>query len=114
MGKRPPDDMDMETLRREMSIINRRMEEIITILGGNSAYGVRGMRLDMSELKNEVDGIKKQIEQIQRENIERKKGEGFLNIKLDTIPQKVAAVVAFLAVLISIFQGLKSLFTVPQ
>jgi hypothetical protein len=48
---------------------------------------------------------------MKRQEDDKKKREGFLSIKLDTIPQKIVAFVAFIAVIISIAQGLKTLFT---
>jgi seryl-tRNA synthetase len=103
-------DMDVATLRSEISTLNRRMEEVITILGGNSAYDVKGMRSDVKDLKADVSNIKVKIETIEKENVEREKKEGFLSIKLDTIPQKIVAFMAFIAVFISVVQGIKSLF----
>lgn len=105
------DDMDLEAIKSQMSALNRRMDEVLTILVGNSSYGVKGMRSDVSDLKTSLINIKTEVENIQRDAKEKQRNEGFLNIKLETIPQKVAGVVAFLAVLISIIQGFKSLFT---
>lgn len=112
MGKRPlHDDMDMDTIRREISTLNARMTEVITILGGSSAYGVAGMKSDVRDLKKDVLEIKDEMAKLKRETEEKEKKQGFLNIKLDTVPQKIAGLVAFAAVLLTMIQSLKTLFT---
>lgn len=104
------DVMEIQALKSGMETLNRRMEEVITILTGNSVYGVNGVKHDVSELKKTVHKIEIDIETIKRETIEREKNRAFLSIKMETIPQKLAAVVAFLAVALSVFQGIKALF----
>lgn len=99
------EDMELQSLKSDMAVMNRRIEEILVILTGNSAYGVAGMKSDVKDLKTDVKNIKEEIE-------DKKKREGFLSIKLETIPQKIAAVLAFIAVFISVLQGIKTLFTV--
>jgi hypothetical protein len=112
MAKRPhEDDMDMETIRREISTLNNRMSEVLTILGGSAAYDVRGMRADVKDLKNDVIQIKNEMEKIKREATDREKQRGFLSIKLETVPQKIAGFVAFIAVILTMLQSLKTLFT---
>lgn len=108
MAKRyqTPEDMELQSLKSNMDVMNRRIEEILVILTGNQVYGVDGMKKDVRELKADVKNIKDEI-------ADKKKREGFLSIKLETIPQKVAAILAFVAVLISVLQGIKTLFT-PQ
>lgn len=112
MAKNSKEDHDMElhALKSEMATISRRVEEVITILGGNSAYGLTGMKSDFRDLKTEVHNIKQEIEKIKRQDEEEKKRENFFSIRLDTLPQRIIAFVAFIAVLISIAQGFKSLF----
>jgi hypothetical protein len=111
MGKRPhDDDMDMETIRREISTLNNRMTEVLTILGGSAAYDVRGMRADVKDLKNDVIQIKNEMEKIKREATDRESRRNFLNLK--TVPQKVAGFVAFLAVILTMIQSIRALFTV--
>jgi hypothetical protein len=117
MGKRPQnnDDMELQALKSEMQLMNKRMEEVMNILTGNPVYGLAGIKKDVHDLKSDVGNIKHDIEEIKRQDDEKKKREGFLSIKLDTIPQKIVAFVAFVAVIISIAQGLKSLFNqMPQ
>lgn len=113
MGKRPTqnEDMEMQSLRAEMQLMNKRMEEVMNILTGNPVYGLAGIKKDVHDLKSDVGNIKHDIETMKREKDDEKKREGFLSIKLDTIPQKIVAIVAFVAVIISIAQGLKTLFT---
>ena len=111
MAKRRTDpDMDMDTVRQEIRNLNTRMSEVLTILGGSSAYDVKGMRQDVKDLKSEVSEIKIEMEKMKRENVEREKRRGFLSINIETIPQKIAAFIAFLAVFLSVFQNLKQMF----
>ena len=104
-------DPDVETLRREMATLNRRMEEVITILGGNSAYDVKGVRSDVKDLKTDVAIIKDDLEKMKRENSDREKRQGFIAIKLETIPQKIVGVIGFVALVLTLIQSLKTLFT---
>lgn len=111
MGKRYNGDMDMETVRQEIKTLNIRMTEVLTILGGSSAYDVKGMRQDVKDLKGDVSNIKIEMEKMKREDLERDKKQGFLSIKLETIPQKIVGLITFIAVLLTIIQSLKGLFT---
>lgn len=115
MGKRlQHDDMDMETVRREIGVLNERMKEVITILGGSSAYDVKGIRADVKDLKFDVLEIKKEMERLKRETEDKEKKQGFLSIKLETIPQKIAGFVAFAALVLTLIQSLKTMFTQVQ
>jgi hypothetical protein len=106
MGKRPTydnEDMELKALRSEMTIMNRRMDEVITILGGNSAYGLTGMKSDFRDLKLDVNNIKQEIEKIKKQESDR------WNIPLKTIPQKIVAAVAFLALILTTIQSVKDM-----
>lgn len=113
MGKRPQsnEDMELQALKSEMQLMNKRMEEVMNILTGNPVYGLAGIKKDVHDLKSDVGNIKHDLEEMKRRDAEEKSKAGFLSIKLDTIPQKIVALVAFIAVIISIAQGLKTLFT---
>lgn len=102
-------DMELHTLKTEISLLTKRMEEVITILGGNSSYRLKGIVVEFSELQKDIVDIKKDIAEMKQQDKER------WSIPLKTVPQKVAAVVAFLAILLSMFQSIKSLLTAtPQ
>lgn len=110
------EQMELQALRNEMSVMNKRMEEVITILGGNSSYGVKGVRSELKELtaqvkelekqfKDQVFALEEKFEKIEQQEIER------WSIPLKTLPQKVVAVIAFLALLLTIVNNVKSLLT---
>jgi len=90
------EDMEMQSLKSEMVTMNKRMEEVITILGGNSSYGVKGMRAEVKELREEVQKLK---------DVESKRW----SIPIKTVPQKVIAIISGLALLLTIFQNIKQL-----
>lgn len=105
MGKRlrDSDDMEITTIHNDLNTLKKQMSEVILILGGSASYDYKGMRADVKELKTDVSNIKTEIEKIKRE-------QGWLNIKLSTIPQKIVATVAFLSILLTLAQGIKSFF----
>lgn len=105
------EDPDMETLRREMSTLTRRMEELITIIVGNSSYGVVGIKNDFRDLKTDVQTLKSEIEKMKRDNEDREKRQGFISIKLETIPQKIVGLIGFAGIVLTIIQSIKTLFT---
>lgn len=107
MAKRPihHEDMELQALKQEMATMTRRVEEVITILGGNSAYGLTGMKSDFKDLKVEVQQIKQEIENIKRNEAYR------WSVPLKTVPQKIVAVVAFLALLLTIVQTFKDIMS---
>lgn len=114
MGKRPPlheNDPDVEKLRREMASLNKQMEEVITILVGNSSYGVIGIKNDFRDLKNDVQTLKQEIEKMKREDTDRERRQGFISIKLETIPQKIMGLIGFIGIVLTIVQSVKTLFT---
>lgn len=97
------DNMEVAALKSEMVLLNKRMEEVITILGGNSTYGVPGMQTDVRALKKELDTVKQDIVQMKKQEAER------WSIPIKTVPQKIVAAVAFLALILSVAQGVKDL-----
>lgn len=99
--------MELQALKSEMAIMNRRMDEVITILGGNSAYGLTGMKSDFRDLKSDVQNIKQEIEKIKKQEADR------WSVPLKTIPQKVVAAVAFLALILTTIQAIKDMLQ-PQ
>lgn len=116
MGKqlKSNEDMEISKLHDDMGTLKRQMGEVILILGGSAAFDYKGMRADVRELKTDVSNIKGEIEKIKRQDEEERTKRSFLSIRLETIPQKIVAMFAFIAVLISIIQGIKSLFTISQ
>jgi hypothetical protein len=115
MGKRPQsnEDMELQALKSEMQLMNKRMEEVMNILTGNTVYGIVGIKKDVHDLKSDVQNIKVDIEGMKREEIERQKKAGFFSIKLDTIPQKIAAIVTFLVLLLTAIHTIKQIFITP-
>lgn len=115
MAKRPmqhDDGMEIQALKSEMVTLNRRMEEVITILTGSSVYGITGIKSDVKHLKENVEKIQDEIEKMKRDEVDRQKRQGFFSIKLDTIPQKIVGWVAFLSVLLALIQSIRSLFAI--
>lgn len=111
MAKHPTnDDLELEAIRTEIRILNKRMEEVITILGGNSAYDVKGIRADVKDLKTAVQKIEEEIEDMKREDEERDMKRAFFSIKLETIPQKIVGIVTFIIMLLTILQSIRTLF----
>lgn len=102
--------MEVKTIHNDLNILKKQMGEVILILGGSASFDYKGMRADVKDLKVDVSNIKDEIEKIKRQDQAEKTKRSFLSIRLDTIPQRIVAIVAFIAVLISIFQGIKSLF----
>ena len=108
-------NVELQALRSEIAAMNKRMEEVIIILSGNSTYGVAGVLKDFKELKSDVHSINGEIGDIKDEIEKMKRAEiDAWSIPLKTIPQKIAAIVAFITMLISIVQGVRSLFIVAQ
>lgn len=106
MAKRekPQPDMELSTLKSEISTLNKRMEEVITILGGNSSYRVKGIIAEFSETQKDIVQIKLDIAEIKQQEKER----WLFSIK--TVPSKIVAVVTAIALLLSVIQNLKQLF----
>ena len=114
MAKRQSNDgeyEDMHTLRRDIQMLNTRMEEVLIILGGNSSYGVKGIRADFNELKTVVQNLKAEIKTMKEEDKERDRKSAFFSVKLETIPQKIAGVFAFIIMVLTVVQSLRTLFT---
>lgn len=114
MGKRLSNDgeyEDMQTLRRDIQMLNTRMEEVLIILGGNSSYGVKGIRSDFNELKTDVQNIKAEIKAMKEEDKERDRKSAFFSVKLETIPQKIAGIFAFIIMVLTVVQSLRTLFS---
>lgn len=107
---RSNDDMDMEAVRQEIKNLNTRMSEVLTILGGSSAYDVKGMRQDVKDLKSDVSNIKVEMEKMKRETVEKEKKRNFISINTETIPQKIGAFIAFVAVFLTVIQTMRDLF----
>jgi len=104
MAKRPYNkDMEIKTIHDDLNGLKKQMGEVLLILGGSASYDYKGMRAEVKELRVDVTNIKVDIEKIKRE-------QGWLNIKLSTIPQKIVATVAFLSILLTLAQGIKSFF----
>jgi hypothetical protein len=100
-------EVELSTLKSEIITLNKRMEEVITILGGNASYRVKGILFEFSETQKDIVEIKKAIEEIKQQEKDR------WSIPLKTVPQKIFAVITSLAVLLSMFQSVKSLLTQP-
>jgi predicted nucleic acid-binding Zn-ribbon protein len=114
MGKRSlhnDDDMEIKTIHEDLTTLKRQMGEVILILGGSASYDYKGMRADVRELKTDVSNIKVEIEKMKRDDIDKEKESSFVRIKLKTIPQKIAAILAFLAVALTVIQNLREMFT---
>ena len=121
-------DMEIGTLKSEISTLNKRMEEVITILGGNSSYRVKGIVTEFSEVQKDIVEIRKDISAIKQlefaetqsdiikikndiAEIKQQEKERWM-FHLKTIPQKIIGLIAFLALIISMIQGIRSLLTV--
>jgi len=100
-------DVELSTLKSEIITLNKRMEEVITILGGNSSYRVKGILFEFSETQKDIVEIKKDIAEIKQQEKER------WMFHLKTVPQKIIAVITFIAILLSISGSIKSLLTQP-
>jgi hypothetical protein len=105
MGKRlkSMDDMEVQTLHSDLEILKRQMDEVILLLGGSAAMDYKGMRAEVKELKIDVTSIKEDINKMKRKDADR------FSIKLDTIPQKIAAAVALLALILTVVQNVREL-----
>jgi hypothetical protein len=97
------DDMELSTIKSEMQLMNKRVEELLTMVGGNSSYGVKGIRADVKELSTKVSAIESELEKIKRLNTD------WWNTPIKTIPQKIAMVIAFLVMLFTLFGSVKDL-----
>jgi len=104
MGKRPNyNDMEMQTLHDDMGTLKKQMSEVILLLGGSAAMEYKGIRAEVKELKIDVASIKEDINKMKRKDADR------FSIKLDTLPQKIAAAVALLALILTVVQNVKEL-----
>ena len=98
------DDMEINRLHDDISILKKQVSEVITLLGGSASYDYKGMRAEFRELKDDVSTIKEELEKMKRKDLER------FSIKLDTVPQKVVATIAFLALILTVVQNVRELF----
>jgi hypothetical protein len=105
MAKRIDNDTKLQALSDHLQIIARRQEEVFNILGGNSSYGVKGMNADVKDLKTDIANLKIEIEKMKKEERER------FSIKFETIPQKIVALVAFLALIFTIIHNFKEIMS---
>ena len=106
MGKRlaNDDDMEMNRLHDDMSTLKKQVSEVLTLLGGSAAYDYKGMRAEFRELKSDVAFIKDEMEKIKKKDSDR------FTLKLETVPQKIVAAVAFLALILTVVQNVRELF----
>lgn len=95
--------MEVQTLHSDLEILKRQMDEVILLLGGSAAMDYKGMRAEVKELKIDVTSIKEDINKMKRKDADR------FSIKLDTIPQKIAAAVALLALILTVVQNVREL-----
>ncbi len=105
MGKRVRDinDMEVQTLHSDLEILKRQMDEVILLLGGSAAMDYKGIRAEVKELKIDVSSIKEDINKMKRKDADR------FSIKLDTLPQKIAAAVALMALILTVVQNIREL-----
>lgn len=97
MGKRLAnyDDMEIQSIKSELTTLNKRMEEVVTLLSGNSSYGVKGIRAEVKEVKEDVHKIKVEVEQL-------KKDRAFISFELKTLPSRIGAFIILLGTIITI------------
>lgn len=95
---------DIKTLKSRVDVIGERVEDVITIVGGSAALDYKGIRGDVRDLKGKVIIIDEKIMKIERIEADR------WSVPMKTIPQKVVALMAFLALLISMINGIKGMF----
>jgi uncharacterized protein YukE len=107
MGKRLAKDYNMEIakIHEDLSGLKKQVDEVLFLLGGSAAYEYKGMRAEFKELKEAVGTVQTEIEKIKKVEADR------WNLSLKTVPQKFAAVFAFVALVISMVSGIKELFT---
>lgn len=115
MGKRPQhtnqDDMDFQSIKDQIKELDAHMKEVLFILGGSASYEFKGMRSDVRDLKQEVINIKAEMKNMKDEDKERDRKSAFFSVKLETIPQKIVGIVAFIIMVLTIVQSLRTLFT---
>ena len=106
--------MELTQLRRDVNELTKRVGEVITILGGSASYDFKGMRADVRDLKTDSQQMKADLEKFRREYEDEKRKRSFLWIKMDTIPQKVAAAVTFVILILTAIGTIKDLLTPVQ
>lgn len=85
MGKRvKTDSMEIHAIKEVLTTINKRVEELIIQLTGNSTYGVKGIKAELKEVKEEVHKIKLEMDDMRR-------AKGWISVK--SLQSKVAAVI---------------------
>lgn len=97
------DNMEIKTLHTDLIALKKQVDEVIFLLGGSASMDYKGMRADVRELKIDVAAVKEDIVKIKRKDEDR------FSIKLETVPQKVVAVIAFLALILTIVQNVREL-----
>lgn len=95
---------DLKTLKNRVDTMVGLVDDIKTIVGGSAALDFKGIRGDVRDLKTHVLTIDEEIEKIKKIEADR------WSLQIKTLPQKVAAVMAFLVLLISMVSGIKGLF----
>jgi predicted nucleic acid-binding Zn-ribbon protein len=101
---------DME-IARDLETLKTQMKEVLFLLGGSASYEYKGLREDVKDLKRTAIDLNGKVDKLEKEYREDKKNSSFLSIKYDTIPQKVAAAITFLVVLLTAINSIVSLFT---
>lgn len=108
---RNDEDMEPDQIRQDLNQLKVQMNEVLTLLGGSASYEFKGMRADVRELKIDMGTIKLELAKMKQEAIEKERDSNFLRIRLKTIPQKLAAILAFGLMLLTIFKTIQDIFT---
>lgn len=96
-------DMEIKTLHADLGVLKKQVDEVIFLLGGSASMDYKGMRADVRELKTDMSNIKEDIDKIKRKDADR------FSIKLETVPQKIVAVIAFVALILTVVQNVREL-----
>ena len=106
MGKRLSnyDDMEIQAIKSDLTTLNKRVDELIILLTGNSIYGVKGIKADVAHLKDEVHKIKVDVENMKRD-------KGMISIKLDTLPSRIGAFIILFGTLITMVKTLMDILS---
>lgn len=115
MGKRPRSipnsgDMEIQALKSDMSLLTKRVEELMMMISGNKIYGFTGIKEDITSLKLDMQKVKDEMAEIKKDNAERDKFKGLFVFNPKTFLQKVITIVTILLGLSSIIRNVLDVF----